>query len=315
MHLSDEPLVSVICTAYNHEKYIRYALNGFIMQETTFPFEVIIHDDASTDSTADIIREYEEKFPNIIKPIYQKENQYSKKVRITKDILLPKVKGKYIALCEGDDFWIDKHKLQKQVDYLEKYADCSFTFHPAHIVVNEKSNENTRYWDKELDFDAEKIIAVTGGGYGIAVPTASMCFKTDIALKFPKFREIAPVGDLPLQILLSLNGFAHYFPDIMACYRLGHEGSWTAKRENDKEFDAKNCINVIKMFAELNRYTEGVYQKIISHRIFAYMQGLRKLGMLQMDPTIYKIYAELEQNMRKYQESLIDNIVAKLADY
>ncbi len=315
MKKSSKPLVSVVCTAYNHEKYIRHALNGFVTQETNFPFEVLVHDDASTDGTADIIREYESKFPNIIKPIYQTENQYSKKIKILKTFVYPKVQGKYIAICEGDDFWIDKNKLQKQVDYLENHSDCSFTFHPVHIVVNEKSNKNTRYWDKELDFDAEKIIAVTGGGYGIAVPTVSMCFKTDIALNFPKFREIAPVGDLPLQILLSLNGFAHYFPDIMACYRQGHEGSWTAKRENNKEFDAKNCVNVIKMFTELNRYTEGKYQKVISHRIFAYMQGLRKLGMLQIDPVIYKIYADLEQDIRKYQESLVDNIVAKLADY
>ena len=95
------PLVSVCCITYNHEPYIVQALNGFLMQKTSFPFEVLIHDDASTDRTADIIREYEKKFPKIIKPIYQKENQYSKGNRaILASFVYPRAKGKYIALCE-----------------------------------------------------------------------------------------------------------------------------------------------------------------------------------------------------------------------
>ena len=92
-----------------------------------------MHDDASTDSTADIIHEYEKKFPHIIKPIYQTENQYSKKVQITKDILMPNAKGKYIAVCEGDDFWVDKHKLLRQVTYMENHMD-SHTHNLSHIL-------------------------------------------------------------------------------------------------------------------------------------------------------------------------------------
>ena len=113
------PLVSISCITYNHEPYIVQALNGFLMQKTSFPFEVLIHDDASTDRTADIIREYEKKFPKIIKPIYQKENQYSKGNRaILASFVYPRAKGKYIALCEGDDYWIDENKLQQQYEDL-----------------------------------------------------------------------------------------------------------------------------------------------------------------------------------------------------
>ena len=121
---NNETMVSILCTAYNHEKYIKQCLDGFIMQKTNFKFEVIVHDDASTDNTANIIREYENKYPDIIKPIYQKENKFSRKISITSNFTLPKAKGKYIAICEGDDFWKDNTKLQKQVDALENNTEC-----------------------------------------------------------------------------------------------------------------------------------------------------------------------------------------------
>ena len=107
--------VSVCCLVYNHEKYLRQCLDSLLMQETNFKYEILIHDDASTDGSADIIREYESKFPDIIKPIYQTENQYSKQVQISWTYQYPRARGKYLAWCEGDDFWSDKKKLQKQV--------------------------------------------------------------------------------------------------------------------------------------------------------------------------------------------------------
>jgi len=117
------PLVSIICTAYNHELYIKQCLDSFIIQKTDFEFEVVINDDASTDKTASIIKEYEQKYPLIIKPIYQTENQYSKRSGLWRTILFPRAKGKYIAICEGDDYWTDPLKLQKQVDFMEKNGD------------------------------------------------------------------------------------------------------------------------------------------------------------------------------------------------
>ncbi len=124
---AENPLVSVRCITYNHEPYIAQALDGFLMQKTNFPFEVIVHDDASTDKTAEIIREYEKKFPKIIKPIYEKENQYSKHDGSLGRIVNSALKGKYVAMCEGDDYWIDENKLQMQVDFLEgnpEYGMC-----------------------------------------------------------------------------------------------------------------------------------------------------------------------------------------------
>ncbi|MBQ1636007.1 MAG: glycosyltransferase family 2 protein, partial [Bacteroidales bacterium] len=112
-------MVTVICLAYNHGPYIRDALEGFVMQKTAFPFEVIVHDDASTDDTPRIIREYASRYPDIIRPVFQTENQYSKGVPISQTFLFPLVKGRYVALCEGDDYWTDPLKLSRQVEALE----------------------------------------------------------------------------------------------------------------------------------------------------------------------------------------------------
>lgn len=145
--LSQEPIiVSIRCTAYNHEKYIRDCLEGFIMQKTNFRFEAIVHDDASTDRTADIIREYATKYPDIIKPIYETENQYSKHDGSLSRIMTEACIGKYIAFCEGDDYWTDPLKLQKQVDFLETHPDIVYSCHRFKIF-HEKKQTIENGWD------------------------------------------------------------------------------------------------------------------------------------------------------------------------
>ena len=134
----DTPLLTVSCTAYNQESYIAQTLDGFLMQKTNFPFEVIVHDDASIDKTSTIIREYEKKFPAIIRPIYETENQYSKNDGSISKIMVPLYKGKYIAYCEGDDYWIDEKKLQMQVDFLEENLDYGMCYTNFNIYNQDK---------------------------------------------------------------------------------------------------------------------------------------------------------------------------------
>ncbi len=149
----DNILVSIQCLVYNHEPYLRQCLDGFVMQKTNFRFEAIVHDDASTDGSAAIIREYSEKYPDIIKPIYEAENQYSKHGGFSAlfDILNSACKGKYIAMCEGDDYWIDPMKLQKQVDFLESHPDYVYSCH-RYEIYNEQTGElalaRNKYFDK-----------------------------------------------------------------------------------------------------------------------------------------------------------------------
>lgn len=98
------PLVSIVCDVYNHEPFLRQCLDGFVEQETSFSYEILIHDDASTDRSTSIIHEYHARYPDLFNPVYQTENQYSKGVQIWASIQFPRANGKYIAICEGDDF-------------------------------------------------------------------------------------------------------------------------------------------------------------------------------------------------------------------
>ena len=308
---ADKPLVSVFCTAYNHEKYIRSALDGFLMQETDFPFEIIIHDDASTDKTADIIREYESKFKekgNLCSfiPIYQTENQYSKKISISKTFIFPRARGKYFALCEGDDFWIDKHKLLKQVRYMEQHEDCPGIFHAVNVIVDEKVVRNDLRANVEVDFTADDVI-VNGGDF---ISTPSLLYRREFAFQWPKFRQMANVGDYPFQILLALNGKVHYLPEIMGCYRYMSDGSWNKRILTDLEFLINHCFSEIKWMIQLNKDTNGKHQLAISYILFKNMRVLRNKNALQRDPFLYELFSKTERKLNESQ----NKIIGKIAD-
>jgi len=213
--MNKEIIVSICCATYNHQKYIRDAIEGFLMQKTTFPFEILIHDDASTDGTADIIREYEAKYPDIIKPIYQRENQYSKGIKISQVYQFPRAQGKYIALCEGDDYWIDPHKLQKQVDYLERNPNVSFVA-TNYAIYDEKTNQTKKAaTSKRIDF-------YTLLKRKNQIPTLTTCIRSEYI--FDYIREINPVekkwpvGDYPLWLYLSQKGKIGVIPEYTANY-------------------------------------------------------------------------------------------------
>lgn len=122
-------LVSISCITYNHAAYISQCLDGFVSQKTNFKYEILIHDDCSTDGTDEIIKRYAEQYPDIIKPLFEEVNQYSQGKPIGTSVWnIPRAKGKYIAFCEGDDYWIDEYKLQKQVDYLEQHPEVGMCF-------------------------------------------------------------------------------------------------------------------------------------------------------------------------------------------
>ena len=147
--MENTPLVSIICSTYNHEAYIAQCLDGFLIQQTTFPFEILVHDDASTDNTPYIIHEYEYKHPQIIKPIYQKENQYSQGEDIFFKYQCSRAQGKYIAICEGDDYWIDPLKLQKQVDFLEQNPDYGMIYGFSKIYNQSKKKIEEKLFGSE----------------------------------------------------------------------------------------------------------------------------------------------------------------------
>ena len=149
--MKDQPLVSIQCLVYNHEPYLRQCLDSFVMQKTNFKFEAIVHDDVSTDGSAAIIREYAEKYPDIIKPIFETENQFSKRDGSIQRIMTLACRGKYIAFCEGDDYWTDPMKLQKQVDFMEANPEYSFCCHRF-----KRFFQDTNKWDDDYAFKLYK---------------------------------------------------------------------------------------------------------------------------------------------------------------
>lgn len=287
----DCPLVSICCLTYNHEKYIQQTLDGFLMQKTEYEFEVLIHDDASTDNTAEIIKEYQKKYPDIIKPIYQVENQYSKGVIINKEFQFSRAKGKYIALCEGDDYWTDENKLQMQISYMEQNPQCSCTFHAALLSSNEVIIGNDRHYEEECDIPTEEIVQ----GDGAYCATASLVFRTKYALEYPKFRLISDVGDYPLQILLAAKGSVHYFPDTMSVYRCFVEGSWTqrnwsAEKENIHR-RVKHIHNKIEVLQEFDKEYNKKYHYSVVDRV---MQCKMDLYSMRHYP-VHKLYRDVKE--------------------
>ncbi|MDF0748956.1 glycosyltransferase [Marinobacter sp. 71-i] len=211
---SDETLVTVLCHTFNHAPYIEDALRGFLTQKTNFPFEVIVHDDASTDETPKIIDRFKKKYPHIIRPIFQVENQYSKGIKPT-SLSAPRAKGNYIACCEGDDFWINNKKLQIQINLAKKNNDILLFFHQALLM---KDNEIVRainnYGCEPRVFDVSFPIK-NGGG---AMPTASLLIHRSIYDSLPSWIYDVPFGDYFIQAMASING-AYYFPEPHSVYR------------------------------------------------------------------------------------------------
>ena len=246
-----KPLVSICCVTYNHEPYIRDCLEGFIMQQTNFPFEVLIHDDASTDGTADIIREYEAKYPGIIKPIYQTENQYSKGVDVGK-LVLDKVQGKYVAICEGDDFWCDPQKLQIQFDFMESHADYSACF-CGQYVLNEFEHRITPMGFPVDDFPTDMREAqrmILSGQHPFF--TAANFFRTsaweEIHSAFVEDTKNAPMGDEQLFFHLAGAGKIGYIRRRMVIHRL-RGGSVCGRDSEEKKvrFRKASCNAIIRM--------------------------------------------------------------------
>lgn len=262
----EEPLVSINCVTYNHENYIADAIESFLMQKTTFNFEILLHDDASTDRTAEIIREYEKAFPDLIKPIYQTENQYSKGISVGQ-INRSRARGKYIAVCEGDDYWLDPYKLQKQVDYLEAHPECSLVFHAANIVnAHKEPTGNIARIDTTSRIVRMDEIALKAEPN--FMPTASRVYRRELTHTPPDWFLKASISDFPSALLIGAGGYFYYMDEVMAAYRTGVSGSWTDRNFNNQHAN-RNAIAInkecIQLLNDFNAYSNFQYSKEIEN--------------------------------------------------
>ena len=274
-----EIMVSICCLVYNHEKYLRKCLDGFVNQKCNFKYEVLIHDDASTDSSPAIIREYEEKYPDIIKPIFQTENQYSKGVKISFIYQYPRAKGKYIALCEGDDYWTDPNKLQKQYEVMEQFSDCGICVHGVDAIYEDGRIKDRHYpdlrWIKPGVIKGDNLIKIACAGR-YTFQTSSYFVRTSIILDyinpFPTFAQVAVSGDTPMLLFVGQRADCFYIEDTMSHYRHGSTTSRKASAgyRNDKEKYKAHYQHQIDMMNEYDRFTNGKYHKYCQSKIDAY---------------------------------------------
>ncbi|MEM8270169.1 glycosyltransferase [Morganella morganii] len=269
---TDKIYISCVCIAYNHESYIRDALDSILAQKTEYRFELIIHDDKSTDNTRKIILEYKKKFPNIIKLILQEENQYSKCPRII-SLTVPYLDGDFVTICEGDDFWIDQYKLQKQIKELILNPNVNLIITQALSLYPDGTTE--KFCDlgstKRYISFADCILGPKKDFY----PTATFFFKRNIMVSLPDwFYTIAPVGDYYIQLFASYNNGCIYLPDVTSTYRRDSIGSWSQSLNFNKLIsDRKNRINCNKLISkqlQLNKLEKSA----LNRRLFIYKKDI-----------------------------------------
>ena len=260
--MNTDPVVSVICLTHNQEQFVRDCLEGFLMQQTSFPFEVMVYDDASTDNTPDIIKDYAAQYPNIFKPTLYQSNNYSKGLGYVGFYDgIKKAKGKYVAYCEGDDYWTDPGKLQKQVDFLEAHPDYE-------VCANETLIKNDMY--KHLDgvlfsaFNHNLFVSTTKRHYtfedsltGNIFHVSSLMYR-NIPIRLPGWINRFSAFDMVLYMLLAKEGDMYVMPEVMSVYR-SHADSLT---NNQTEYASANAffrlsIDILRL---MNRYWNRSYQ-------------------------------------------------------
>ncbi len=254
----DSPLVTIICCTYNHEKYIRDTLEGFISQETDFDYEVVVHDDASTDGTSSIVMEYADKYPFII-PVVEKENLFSQGKFRAFINLKEYSSGKYVATCEGDDYWTDPHKLQKQVDFLEAHEEYAMCVHQCERL-DCRTGEKALYsmYSEDRNVELEDILSNWGSVY----QTATVLVRSDIYFDRPDFcSAIRGVADWPHALYVCGSSKIRFLGNCMSVYRFySNTDSWTSSQNFASTDRYKPEIEMLNMADE---YFDGRFHSLI----------------------------------------------------
>ncbi len=286
---NDSPLISVLCTTFNQQAYIEDAIRGFLIQKTDFPFEIVIHDDASLDETPGILKGYLKKYPKIIRLILQEDNQYSQGKRVSA-IAAATAKGKYLAICEGDDFWIDSRKLQQQKNTIDQNLDCSLIVHQCYLMKgdNVALKPAMGHGDSQRDVNISEVVS---SGYQFS-PTASYLISKEIYTILPGWIEKAPVGDYFLESYSFKLGRVIYLPFVFSVYRRWAEGSWT---EDLNRTGIKLRETSRRMYESLNlmRQDEFFDSEDIEKKMAASLFGMAKGYLLEGK------YAEFKESIEK----------------
>lgn len=309
---TDEKVVVSICMlAFNHEEYISDAIEGILSQKTSFAYEILVHDDASTDRTTQIIREYSKKFPRLIRPIYQRQNQWSRGVNPSVFFNYPRALGDYVTWCEGDDVWTDASKLQSQIDILEREKGIDLCFHPAII---ENCVDPSRgghlvgsYLEVSGTVDFEDIFLRRFG----MIPTASCVVRRSIMEQLAAFMGPRPYltsGDVHMQTLGALRGGAYCLSRVMSTYRLGTSSSLTRGILSDAEKNVNHHVSCIRGAIAMwknyfpHRSTETLKKLVYKRLVWLFLSDARGFDLVERFniSDLYEIY----KNVEKYFDQL-----------
>lgn len=266
------PLVSVCCITYNHKSYISEAIESFLNQKTNFRFEILIYDDCSTDGTREVLKYYEATFPSKIRVFYSHENQYQKGVRLLNlRYNLPRSRGEFVATCDGDDFWCDKYKLQKQVDFLTKNPEAVSCFHDFESLICGERKRSESYLElrnQEQRIMNQKEFLLSH------VQFATLMFRNSV--NFPQFGQTIN-GDVFVLAVLSEQGKSGYLNFVGSVYRHHDEGVF---RQMDKVEQLTSSIRSRKLILpEVKPATKGILSKRISEQYEKLVyEGLRGLN-------------------------------------
>ena len=268
-------LVSVFCLAYNHEDYIRRALDSMVCQETDFEYEIFVHDDASTDRTAEILREYEARYPDKIHGYYETVNQYNNPdLHFTRDLLVPLSSGEFFAFCECDDSWEDPHKLQRQADFLRAHPEYTMCVHTAynHVVGTDES-EDTVYpaITEDRDYEADEIIRSGAGLFA----TNSFMIRREAYVDPPDCFRMQDLSDYTILMYAAFQGKIRCLKETMSRHNEGVKNSWTVRIWNDPEKHVAHQKAMVKLLQGIDTYYEGKY-----HEAFADTAAAREADIL-----------------------------------
>ncbi len=255
--MSKNPLVSISMITYNHEKFIAQAIEGVLMQQVNFEYELVIGEDCSTDSTKDIVIGHQKKYGDKIKLILHEHNVGMQKNGVCTLNTCLNSRAKYIAVCEGDDYWTDPHKLQKQVDFLEKNPDCSACFHNVNVLYEDTKEVTHPFHLAPLKgfFCLEDVVLNN------FIPTCSTMFRNQLPNPFPEWYYSMPIGDWPLHILNAEHGNYGYLNEILGVYRVHKNSMWSSKDP------VHNCEKTIHAAEMINRYYDYKFDVGIKRNI------------------------------------------------
>lgn len=294
-------MVSVLCITFNQHKYIRRCLDSMIKQKTSFRYEIILHDDASTDGTQDIVREYAERYPDLIIPILQEQNQYSQGVDFIGEYLFPKASGEYIVEIEGDDFWCDEYKLQLQVDAMKKHPSCALCVHSTGTVDAEGNKLDFRFPMMRLEegfITTQELMELTLNKDNWPFHVSSLMVSNQLFREYMHFeyigfpRKFFRVGDLPRYLFYGLNGDAYYINREMSVYTM-ESGGFMSRMKVDPAFARKVHQGYIDGLNEFDAFSDYKYsnmiQKMLVPRKFEIARIDRRFDLLVSNPE----YSEL----------------------